>query len=314
MKKKIVAMMLTAALAVTVLAGCGAKDDANMTAGAETDTEVSENEEKNETAANFDADTDISVISREEGSGTRGAFVELFGVEQKNEAGEKIDHTTVEASVTNNTSVMMTSVANDLYAIGYISLGSLDETVKAVKIDGAEASVENIKNGTYAVSRPFNLAVKEELSDAAKDFMNYILSAQGQAVVEENGYIMADDAAPAYESNGAKGNVVVAGSSSITPVMEKLKEAYAQQNPDVQVEIQANDSTTGVTFAIEGTCDIGMASRALKDTEMAEGVKEVAIAKDGIAVIVNNENPTEELTTEIVKNIYVGDILTWSEI
>lgn len=314
MKKKIVAMMLTAALAVTVLAGCGAKDDANMTAGAETDTEVSENEEKNETAANFDADTDISVISREEGSGTRGAFVELFGVEQKNEAGEKIDHTTVEASVTNNTSVMMTSVANDLYAIGYISLGSLDETVKAVKIDGAEASVENIKNGTYAVSRPFNLAVKEELSDAAKDFMNYILSAQGQAVVEENGYIMADDAAPAYESNGAKGNVVVAGSSSITPVMEKLKEAYAQQNPDVKVEIQANDSTTGVTFAIEGTCDIGMASRALKDTEMAEGVKEVAIAKDGIAVIVNNENPTEELTTEIVKNIYVGDILTWSEI
>lgn len=314
MKKKIVAMMLTAALAVTVLAGCGAKDDANMTAGAETDTEDSENEEKNEMAANFDADTDISVISREEGSGTRGAFVELFGVEQKNEAGEKIDHTTVEASVTNNTSVMMTSVVNDLYAIGYISLGSLDETVKAVKIDGAEASVENIKNGTYAVSRPFNLAVKEELSDAAKDFMNYILSAQGQAVVEENGYIMADDAAPAYESNGAKGNVVVAGSSSITPVMEKLKEAYAQQNPDVKVEIQANDSTTGVTFAIEGTCDIGMASRALKDTEMAEGVKEVAIAKDGIAVIVNNENPTEELTTEIVKNIYVGDILTWSEI
>ena len=254
------------------------------------------------------------MVSREDGSGTRGAFIELFGVEQKNEEGEKIDYTTVEASITNNTSVMMTTVANDEYAIGYISLGSMNDTVKALKIDGVEASVENIENGTYTVNRPFNLAVKEELTDAAEDFMNYILSAEGQAIVNDNGYIMIDSAAAAFESNGAEGKVVVAGSSSVTPVMEKLKEAYAAVNANVTIEINTNDSSTGVSSAIEGTCDIGMASRALKDTETAEGVQEVTIAKDGIAVIVNNNNPVEDLTTETVKNIYVGDILTWSEI
>lgn len=310
MKKKIVAMMITAALAVTALTGCGAKDEANTPA----DTNTEADAQAPETAANFDAENDISVISREEGSGTRGAFIELFGVEQKNDAGEKIDYTTVEATVTNNTSVMMTNVANDLYAIGYISLGSLDETVKAVKIDGVEASVENIVNGTYTVNRPFNLAVQETLSDAAQDFENFILSAEGQTVIDENGYIMIDDAAAAFESNGAAGKVVVAGSSSVTPVMEKLKEAYAALNPDVTVEIQTSDSTTGVTFAIEGTCDIGMSSRALKDTETSEGVKEVTIARDGIAVIVNNDSPVEDLTTGTVKNIYTGEILTWSEI
>lgn len=291
MKKKIAALFMVAALAATVFAGCGSKEEEA-----------------------FDADTDIAVISREEGSGTRGAFIELFGVEQKNENGEKADHTTVEATVTNNTSVMMTTVANDVYAIGYISLGSLNDTVKAVKIDGVEANVQNIKDGTYAVNRPFNVAVKENLSDAAQDFLNYILSAEGQAVIEENGYIKVDDAAEAFESNGAEGKVVAAGSSSVTPVMEKLKEAYAAVNGGVVIEINTSDSSTGIESAIAGTCDIGMASRVLKDTETAEGVKEITIAKDGIAVIVNNDNPTEDLTTETVKNIYVGDILTWSEI
>ncbi|MBQ8856612.1 MAG: substrate-binding domain-containing protein [Lachnospiraceae bacterium] len=317
MKKKIVTLFMVAALAATALVGCGGNEATE--APAEETVETVEDEavvEETEEAAesDFDYDNDIAVISREDGSGTRGAFIELFGVEQKNEAGEKIDYTTVEATITNNTSVMMTTVANDEYAIGYISLGYLNDTVKALKIDGVEASVENIENGTYTVNRPFNLAVKEELTDAAADFMNYILSAEGQAIVNDNGYIMIDNAAAAYESNGAEGKVVVAGSSSVTPVMEKLKEAYAAVNANVTVEINTSDSSTGVSSAIEGTCDIGMASRALKDTETAEGVKEVTIAKDGIAVIVNNNNPVEDLTTETVKNIYVGDILTWSEI
>lgn len=317
MKKKIVTLFMVVALAATALVGCGGNEATE--APAEETVETVEDEavvEETEEAAesDFDYDNDIAVISREDGSGTRGAFIELFGVEQKNEAGEKIDYTTVEATITNNTSVMMTTVANDEYAIGYISLGSLNDTVKALKIDGVEASVENIENGTYTVNRPFNLAVKEELTDAAADFMNYILSAEGQAIVNDNGYIMIDNAAAAYESNGAEGKVVVAGSSSVTPVMEKLKEAYAAVNANVTIEINTSDSSTGVSSAIEGTCDIGMASRALKDTETAEGVKEVTIAKDGIAVIVNNNNPVEDLGAETVKNIYVGDILTWSEI
>ncbi|MGN0335174.1 MAG: substrate-binding domain-containing protein [Lachnospiraceae bacterium] len=296
MKKKMVALLMVTALTAAALAGCGAKEDDADTA-----------------AASFDRDTEISVLSREEGSGTRGAFIELFGVEQKNEAGEKVDYTTVEATVTNNTSVMMTTVANDLYAIGYISLGSLDDTVKAVRIDGVEASVENIENGTYTVNRPFNVAVKDELSEAAEDFLNFILSADGQAVIADNGYIAIAEN-EAFESNGASGKVVVAGSSSVSPVMEKLKEAYAAANVNVEIEIQTSDSSTGVASAIEGTCDIGMASRALKDTETAEGVKEVTIAKDGIAVIVNNDNPVKDLSTETVRSIYVGDILTWTEI
>lgn len=320
MKKKIVTLLMTAVLAAAVITGCGSKEET----APQTDTQTEDygTEETGETEApaetetsDFDYDNDIAVISREDGSGTRGAFIELFGVEQKNDAGEKVDYTTVEATVTNNTSVMMTTVANDEYAIGYVSLGSLNDTVKAVKIDGVEATAENIKNGTYTVSRPFNLAVKDNLSDAATDFMNFILSAEGQKVIEEKGNcIKVDDAAKAFETNNAEGKVVVAGSSSVTPAMEKLKEAYAAFNDKVEIEIQTNDSSTGVSSAIEGTCDLGMASRELKDTELSEGVKEVTIAKDGIAVIVNNDNPTEELTTETVKNIYVGDILTWSEI
>ena len=313
MKKKIVTLLMMAALAATALTGCNGSEEAVETPETPVTTVTTEDSVVSEDS-DFDYDNDIAVVSREDGSGTRGAFIELFGVEQKNEEGEKIDYTTVEASITNNTSVMMTTVANDEYAIGYISLGSMNDTVKALKIDGVEASVENIENGTYTVNRPFNLAVKEELTDAAEDFMNYILSAEGQAIVNDNGYIMIDSAAAVFESNGAEGKVVVAGSSSVTPVMEKLKEAYAAVNANVTIEINTNDSSTGVSSAIEGTCDIGMASRALKDTETAEGVQEVTIAKDGIAVIVNNNNPVEDLTTETIKNIYVGDILTWSEI
>ena len=259
------------------------------------------------------SDAPITVVSREEGSGTRGAFIELFGVESKNDAGEKVDNTTVEASVTNNTSVMMSTVAGNTYAIGYISLGSLNDTVKALKIDGAEASVENIKSGEYKIARPFNIATKEDVSEAAQDFINYIMSPDGQAVVEENGYIPMDDTTE-YTDNGATGKVVVAGSSSVTPVMEKLKEAYEAVNEDVEIEIQQSDSTTGMTFTIDGNCDIGMASRELKEEELEAGLTPTVIAQDGIAVIVNNDNPAKDLTSDQVKSIFVGKTTSWGDV
>lgn len=258
-------------------------------------------------------EANISVISREDGSGTRGAFIELFGVEEKNDAGEKADNTTVDASVTNNTAVMMSTVAGNPYAIGYISLGSMNDTVKALKIDGAEPTVENIKAGEYKVFRPFNIATKGDVSEAAQDFINYIMSTEGQKVIADNGYITIDDVTD-YTSTGAEGKVVVAGSSSVTPVMEKLKEAYETVNTNAQIEIQTSDSTTGMTSTIDGICDIGMASRELKDSELEAGLTATVIAQDGIAVIVNNENPIEELTSEQVKNIYVGETTVWGDV
>lgn len=259
------------------------------------------------------SEANISVISREDGSGTRGAFIELFGVEEKNDAGEKVDNTTVDASVTNNTAVMMSTVAGNTYAIGYISLGSLNDTVKAVKIDGAEPTVENIKAGEYKVCRPFNIATKGDVSEVAQDFINYIMSTEGQAVIGDNGYITTDDVTD-YTSTGVEGKVVVSGSSSVTPVMEKLKEAYEAVNTNAEIEIQTSDSTTGMTDTIDGICDIGMASRELKDSELEAGLTPTVIAQDGIAVIVNNENPIEELTSEQVKSIYVGETTVWGDV
>lgn len=260
-------------------------------------------------AADFDASADISVLSREDGSGTRGAFIELFGIEQKDADGNKVDMTTEEAAITNSTSVMMTSVANDVYALGYISLGSLDDSVKAVEIDGAAPSVETVKNGSYKVVRPFNIVVNEDtLTPADQDFINYILSADGQAVVSENGYISIDTE-DAFVSDRSEGKIVVGGSSSVSPVMEKLAEAYQTINTNAEIELQTTDSTTGVSSVIEGTYNIGMASRELKDTE--EGVTAIKIADDGIAVIVNKDNPIQNLTSEQVLSVYTGKTLTW---
>ena len=263
-------------------------------------------------AADLSSDP-ITVVSREDGSGTRGAFIELFGVEEKDADGNKVDNTTEEAEITNNTAVMMSTVAGDVDAIGYISLGSLNDSVKAVKIDGAEATAENIKSGEYKVSRPFNIATNGEVSDVAQDFIDYILSPEGQAVIEENGYISIDDVKDA-ESTQPEGKVVVAGSSSVTPVMEKLKEAYAEVNPNAEIEIQQSDSTTGMTSAIDGICDIGMASRELKDEELEAGLTSTTIANDGIAIIVNNDNPTDDLSVDQVKSIYVGETTTWGDL
>lgn len=260
--------------------------------------------------AEFDAGKQIDVISREDGSGTRGAFVELTGVEQKID-GKKVDMTTEDAQITNNTAVMMTTVAGDTYAIGYISLGSLNDSVKAVKVAGVEATAENVKSGAYKVARPFNIAWKEDaLSNAGKDFIAYILSSEGQAIVNANGYVGSDDAA-AYEAACVTGKVIVAGSSSVSPVMEKLAEAYMAANTGVEIEIQTSDSTTGMTSAMEGACEIGMASRELKEAEAAE-LESTAIAMDGIAVIVNNENPVEDLSLEQICAIYTGETTVWN--
>lgn len=308
MKKKVAALLITGIMAVAMTA-CGSSNSGTDNSGSTDGTA------KTESSADADSDwdntRDITVVSREDGSGTRGAFVELFGIEEVVN-GEKVDMTTEEANITNSTSVMMSTVAQDEYAIGYISLGSLDDSVKAVKIDGSEATAENIKNGSYKISRPFNIATKEDLSDAAQDFEDFILSTEGQKVVEDNKYIPLDDVSD-YKSNGASGKVVVAGSSSVSPVMEKLKEAYQAVNSDVEVEIQTSDSTTGMQNAIDGVCDIGMASRELKDSEKEAGLTPTVIAMDGIAVVVNNDNPTDELSSDQVKSIFTGDVLTWDE-
>ena len=314
MKKKTVSLLMTMALTAAMLAGCGSSETADTTAAADTTAEAEDTAAAADTAtADFDTEEDISVYSREDGSGTRGAFIELFGVEEKDANGEKIDNTTEDATITNNTSVMMTGVAGDDYAIGYVSLGSLNDTVKVLKIDGVEPTVENIKSDSYKVYRPFNIATKGEVSEAAQDFIDYILSAEGQQIVSDEGYITIDDAAPAFAGGQTSGSVTVAGSSSVSPVMEKLAEAYMKLNGNVKIEIQTSDSTTGMTSAIDGVCDIGMASRELKDTEAAE-LTATVIAQDGIAVVVNNNNPIDNLTKDQVKSIYVGETTSWSEV
>ena len=300
MKKKVLAAVLMGAM-VFSMAACGSNGG---------DSESGSSDGGSEASAPSGT---ISVLSREEGSGTRGAFVELFGVEEENADGEKVDNTTVDAQVTNSTAVMMTGVAQDPQAIGYISLGSLDDSVKALKVDGAEASAENVKNGTYKVSRPFNIVTGDSLSDVAQDFVDYILSSDGQAIVGED-YIPVDDAAEAYAGTSPEGSVVVAGSSSVSPVMEKLKEGYEAVNPNASIEIQQSDSTTGVEQAISGVCDIGMASRELKDTETSEGVTGTQIAIDGIAIIVNNENSMTDITSDQVKQIYTGEVTNWEDL
>lgn len=321
--KKSIKLSLAAVMAMSMMTACGASAtetaapaaDTSAAATADTtaaDTEAAATEAQTE-AAGASMEGAIDVISREDGSGTRGAFIELFGVEQKDASGEKVDYTTDDAEITNSTEVMITSVAGDKQAIGYISLGSLNDSVKALKIDGAAATVDDIKDGSYKIARPFNIVTTGEVSDVAQDFINFIFSEEGQKVVEDNGYISQGNQG-AYTASGKSGKVTVAGSSSVTPVMEKLAEAYKAQNSDVTVEVQQSDSTTGVTSSIEGVCDIGMASRDLKDEETAKGAQGQVIAMDGIAVVVNNDNPVDDLTSEQVKDIYVGDTTDWSEL
>lgn len=284
-------------MTVFALAGCGADkgtDSKNSGTGTGTDA--------------------ISVLTREEGSGTRGAFIELLGIEEKNADGKKVDKTIDTAETTNSTSVMITTVQGNKAAIGYISLGSLDKSkVKALKVDGAEATTDNVKSGDYKVSRPFNIATKGDATGVASDFVKFILSAEGQAVVEKNGYISEGNTG-AYKASGQKGKITIGGSSSVTPVMEKLKEAYVKVNPDVTIDVQQNDSSSGMKGAIDGIYDIGMASRDVKDSEKEAGLNSIKIALDGIAVIVNKDNTLDAITSEQIKNIYTGSLTKWSEI
>ena len=301
--KKLVAVLAVVGMTGVMMAGCG-----SSSAAANTDSDAASQDQ----ASDWDSSNDISIVSREDGSGTRGAFIELFGIEEK-QGDQKVDMTTEDAQITNNTSVMLTTVAKDDYAIGYVSLGSLDDSVKALKIDGAEATEENIKDGSYKVSRPFNIATKgDPTNEVAKDFIDYILSKDGQQVISDNGYISNDDAAD-YAGTAPSGKCVVGGSSSVSPVMEILIEAYKKVNPNAEIELQTSDSTTGMTSTIEGSYDIGMASRELKDDEAAE-LEATVIATDGIAVIVNKANPADELSADQVKSIYVGDVTTWDEV
>lgn len=285
MKRKIIAMGLTVVLGIGTLTACGGPESADGSLGA------------------------ITVVSREDGSGTRDAFTELLEITE-----DDVDNTTDAAEITQSTSVMMTTVAGNDAAIGYVSLGSLDDSVKTVKVDGVDVTVENINSGEYKVARPFNIATKGEVSDLAQDFIDFIMSEEGQAIVEEEGYIKVETAGTYEEKSGLNGKVTLAGSTSVAPVMEKMADAYKQINEDVTIEIQQSGSSAGITSTIEGACDIGMASRDLKDSEMEKGLTSTVIAMDGIAVIVNKNNGVEDLTSEQIKNIYIGDVTDWAEV
>ncbi len=304
--KKMLSLILAAVMAATLFAGCGTP---NAPADTSTPADSTQSDNANDTQATA-LDTDICVITREDGSGTRSAFTELMGI-----MVDDVDHTTPSAEVSNSTSVVIQTVAGNDSAIGYISLGSLSDDVKAVKVDGVEASVEDIKNGTYAVSRPFNIAVKGELSDIAADFVSFLMSADGQAVISEEGYISVDEAAGSYTPANLSGTVTLAGSTSVAPVMEVLADKYKELNSsDISIEIQQTGSGAGITSTIEGACDIGMSSRDLKDSELAEGLTPTTIAMDGIAVIVNHNNPVDDLSSEQIMKIFTGEMTNWSEI
>ena len=295
---KITAITVMSALAITAFAGCGG----NSTS--------SSSETKAESTA-FDTSKTIAVITREEGSGTRDAFTELTGVLVK-DGDTKTDNTTSSAVTINSTEAVITNVKDNDAAIGYISLGSLNDTVKALKVGSVEATAENVKSGDYVISRPFNIAYKGELSEVAQDFVDYILSSDGQKVVADEGYVSVTENA-AYSGKKPEGKISVAGSSSVSPVMEKLAEAYQKVNTNAKVEIQTSDSSAGMQAAMEGTCDIGMASRELKDKEASE-LKATTIAKDGIAIIVNKANSCEDLTVDQIKSIYTGETTVWSDV
>ena len=322
--KKSAAMILALGLAAS-LAGCSSSAEettAATTAAATTAAATTAEEAADTTAAEAEETTEaaaaamegpITVVSREDGSGTRGAFIELFGIEEEDASGEKVDMTTLDAEITNSTSVMMTTVSGNTEAIGYVSLGSLNDTVKAVKIDGVEATVDNVSSGDYAIARPFVIVTTDSLSDVAADFISFIMSDEGQQVITDEGYISIGSQG-AYAAAGVSGDLSVGGSSSVTPVMEKLAEAYNALNPDVNIEVQQSDSTTGVTSALEGVVDIGMASRDLKDSELEQGATGTVIAMDGIAVVVNNENPIDDLSSAAVKSIYTGEVTDWADV
>ena len=313
MKRTSAIAAVTAAALALSLAACGSTDTASASAAPAESTAASAEAAPADAAADFDADQDITVISREDGSGTRGAFIELTGVEEKNADGQKVDNTTEAAAIQSSTNGVMTAVANDETAIGYISLGSLNDTVKAVTVGGVEASAATVKDGSYVLSRPFNIVTNGEATDpVAVDFIAYCLSADGQAIATDNGYIGNDG--ETFTSAQPEGKITVGGSSSVSPLMEKLIEAYKTVNPNAELELLTTDSTTGVSGALDGTYTIGMASRELKDSEVEGGAQATVLALDGIAVVVNPANSTDDLSVDQIKGIYTGELTVWSDV
>lgn len=319
MKRTSAIAAVTAAALALSLAACGSTDTASASAAPAESTAASAEEAVSaeaapaDAAADFDADQDITVISREDGSGTRGAFIELTGVEEKNADGQKVDNTTEAAAIQSSTNGVMTAVANDETAIGYISLGSLNDTVKAVTVGGVAASADTVKDGSYVLSRPFNIVTNGEATNpVAVDFIAYCLSADGQAIATDNGYIGNDG--ETFTSAQPEGKITVGGSSSVSPLMEKLIEAYKTVNPNAELELLTTDSTTGVSGALDGTYTIGMASRELKDSEVEGGAQATVLALDGIAVVVNPDNSTDDLSVDLIKGIYTGELTVWSDV
>ena len=318
MKRKSVAAVVTAATMMMSLAACGSSASesgpaAESTAASSSETASGEAASETAPAADFDADQDITVISREDGSGTRGAFIELTGVEEKNADGQKVDNTTEAAAIQSSTNGVMTAVANDETAIGYISLGSLNDSVKAVKVGGVAASAETVKDGGYTLARPFNIVTNGEATDpVAVDFIAYCLSKDGQALATEEGYVGSEG--EDYTSTQPEGKITVGGSSSVSPLMEKLIEAYKTVNPNAELELLTSDSTTGVSGALDGSYTIGMASRELKNSETEGGAVATVLALDGIAVVVNPANTVEDLTVDQIKGVYTGELTVWSDL
>lgn len=309
----ITASVLSAAMLAS-LAACGSAPASSEASSAEVSSAEASSVESAAPAADaFDTAQDIAVFTREDGSGTRGAFIELTGVEQKDADGKKVDMTTEAAAVQSSTNGVMTAVANDPTAIGYISLGSLNDTVKAVTVDGVKAGADTVKDGSYTLARPFNIVTNGDATDpVAVDFIAYCLSADGQAIATDKGYIGSEG--EAFTSAQPAGKIVVGGSTSVAPLMEKLVEAYKTVNPNAEIEHLTTDSTTGVSGALDGSYTIGLASRDLKDSETEAGAKATVLAMDGIAVVVNPENPIENLTVDQIKSIYVGEVTTWDEV
>lgn len=283
-----------------LLAACGGGgEEGSDSAGSE-----------NAGSSEFEASQHIHVVTREDGSGTRGAFVEIAGVVDDN--GD--DMTTPTATVQNSTNGVMQAVAGDVHSIGYISLGSLDDSVKAISVNDVEATPENVQSGDYEVARNFNVTYGQELSEQAQDFYDFFFSAQAQEVVEEEGYVASVSDPEEYEASDVSGDITVVGSTSVEPLMQRFSEVYGELNPNANIDITAPGSGAGITAAIDGTADIGMASRELDEDESSEVMGTDAIAVDGIAVIGHNDNPTENLALEDVSGIYLGDITTWDEV
>ena len=314
MKHNVITASVLSAAMLASLAACGSAPASSEASSAEVSSAEASSVESAAPAADaFDTAQDIAVFTREDGSGTRGAFIELTGVEQKDADGKKVDMTTEAAAVQGSTNGVMTAVANDAAAIGYISLGSLNDTVKAVTVDGVKAGADTVKDGSYTLARPFNIVTNGDATDpVAVDFIAYCLSADGQALATDKGYIGSEG--EAFTSAQPAGKIVVGGSSSVAPLMEKLVEAYKTVNPNAEIEHLTTDSTTGVSGALDGSYTIGLASRDLKDSETEAGAKATVLAMDGIAVVVNPENPIENLTVDQIKSIYVGEVTTWDEV